>query len=119
MPWVGNANTVVAKIKNNGALDAPQVRANFYVKDYNVGGTPETFLGTDVHDVPAGATVEFTTSWMPPSNGHYCIVVRIPLYQLPANPAVVEMTELNNIAQSNYDRFISATSVAVARDHGG
>jgi hypothetical protein len=36
--------------------------------------------------------------------------VRIPLYQLPANLAVVEMTELNNLAQSNYDRFISTTS---------
>jgi hypothetical protein len=33
-----------------------------------------------------------------------------PLYQSPANPAVVEMTELNNLAQSNYDRFISTTS---------
>jgi M6 family metalloprotease-like protein len=111
VPWVGNANTVVAKIKNNGALDAPQVRANFFVKNYNVGGTPETFLGFDTKDVAAGATVEFTTSWVPPSAGHFCVVVRIPLYQLPANPAVVEMTELNNIAQSNYDRFISATSV--------
>jgi CARDB len=111
VPWIGNANTVIAKVKNNGALDAPQVRVNFYVKNYNVGGTPETFLGTDVKDVPAGATVEFQGSWTPPSDGHFCITVRIPLYQLPANPAVVEMTELNNIAQSNYDRFISATSV--------
>jgi hypothetical protein len=42
--------------------------------------------------------------------GHFCIIVRIPLYQSPANPAVVEMTELNNLAQSNYDRFISTTS---------
>jgi M6 family metalloprotease-like protein len=112
VPWAGNANQIVARIKNNGSLDAPQVRANFYVKDYNVGGTPETFLGTDVHDVPAGGAVDFLGNWTPPANsGHYCIVVRIPLYQLPSNPAVVEMTELNNIAQSNYDRFISATSI--------
>lgn len=111
VPWIGNPNTVVARVKNNGALDAPKVRVNFYVKNYNVGGGPETFLGTDVRDVAAGATVEFSGPWMPPSSGHFCIVVRIPLYQVPANPAVVEMTELNNVAQSNYDRFISATSI--------
>jgi hypothetical protein len=110
VPWVGNTNTIIARIKNNGGLDAPQVRANFYVKNYNIGGTPETFLDTDVRDVPAGATVNFQSSWTPPADGHFCIIVRIPLYQLPANPAVVEMTELNNLAQSNYDRFISATS---------
>ncbi|MDP2601531.1 MAG: CARDB domain-containing protein [Deltaproteobacteria bacterium] len=110
VPWVGNMNTIIARIKNNGGLDAPQVRANFYVKNYNVGGAPETFLGTDVRDVPAGATVDFQGSWTPPAVGHFCVIVRIPLYQLPANPAVVEMTELNNLAQSNYDRFISTTS---------
>ena len=110
VPWVGNANTIVAKVKNNGGLDAPQVRVNFFVKNYNVGGAPETFLGFDRRDVAAGATVEFTGSWTPPSTGHFCVIARIPLYQLPANPAVVEMTELNNLAQSNYDRFISGTS---------
>jgi len=31
VPWVGNTNTIIARIKNNGGLDAPQVRANFYV----------------------------------------------------------------------------------------
>jgi len=103
-------NTIVARIKNNGALDAPQVRTNFYVKNCNVGGAPETFLGFDVKNVSAGATVDFQSTWTPPATGHYCIIVRIPLYQLPANPAVVEMTELNNLAQSNYDRFISTTS---------
>ena len=116
VPWVGNPNTVIARVKNNGALDAPQVRVNFYVKDYNVGGTPETFLGTDVRDVPAGTTIDFQGNWTPPSTGHFCIVVRIPLYQLPANPAVVEMTELNNVAQSNYDRFISGTSSPPSRE---
>ena len=110
VPWVGNANTIVARVKNNGGLDAPQVRVNFFVKNFNVGGAPETFLGFDRRDVAAEATVEFTAGWTPPSTGHYCVIARIPLYQLPANPAVVEMTELNNLAQSNYDRFISATS---------
>lgn len=114
VPWIGNANTIVARVRNNGQLDAPQVRVNFYVKNYNVGGTPESFLASDVRDVAAGATVEFTCPWVPPSGGHYCVVVRIPLYSTPATPPaipVVEQTELNNLAQSNYDRFISATSV--------
>jgi M6 family metalloprotease-like protein len=114
VPWVGNANTIVARVKNNGNMAAPQVRVNFYVKNYNVGGAPESFLGTDARDIPAGAAVEFSTGWVPPSNGHYCVIVRIPLYQTPATPpavSVVEMTELNNLAQSNYDRFISTTSI--------
>jgi hypothetical protein len=114
VPWIGNPNTIVAKVKNNGTMNAPQVRVNFYVKNFNVGGAPESFLGTDVRDVAAGATVEFSTGWVPPSGGHYCVVVRIPLYSTPATPPAiptVEMTELNNLAQSNYDRFISATSV--------
>ena len=113
VPWVGNNNQVVAKVRNGGQLDAPQVRVNFYVKNYNVGGTPEAFIGTDVRDVAANTTVEFTANWVPPSDGHYCVVVRIPLYQTPATPPatpVVELTEFNNVAQSNYDRFISATS---------
>jgi len=114
VPWVGNANTIVAKVKNNGNMAAPQVRVNFYVKNFNVGGAPESFLATDVRDVGAGATVEFSTGWVPPSDGHYCVIVRIPLYSTPATPPaipVVEMTELNNLAQSNYDKFISATSI--------
>lgn len=113
VPWVGNTNTIVASVKNNGTMNAPQVRANFYVKNFNVGGAPESYLGTMVKDIGPGATEQFTATWVPPSTGHYCIIVRIPLYQTPATPPavpVVEMTELNNVAQSNYDRFISATS---------
>lgn len=113
VPWAGNDNTVAAKVRNAGQVDAPQVRVNFYVKNYNVGGSPEAFIGSDVRDVAAGAVVEFTAPWTPPFEGHFCVVVRIPLYQTPATPPatpVVELTELNNVAQSNYDRFISATS---------
>jgi hypothetical protein len=60
--------------------------------------------------------VDFTTNWVPPSSGHFCIVVRIPLYVVPTAPTVVEMTELNNVAQSNYDRFISATGSPSTRE---
>jgi M6 family metalloprotease-like protein len=116
VPWVGHQNTIVAKIKNSGNLDAPEVKANFFVKDYTIGGAPEFPLESDQHDVNALATVDFSSEWFPPADGHYCVIVRIPLYQLPANPAVVEMTELNNMAQSNYDRFISATGSPASRE---
>lgn len=116
VPWVGMNNTVVAKVRNAGTGMAPQVRVNFYVKNFNVGGAPEVFLGSDVRDVAAGSTVEFTTTWVPPSTGHYCVIVRIPLYIVPTAPTIVEMTELNNVAQSNYDRFNTATSSPSTRE---
>lgn len=116
VPWLGHHNTIVAKVKNSGNLNAPSVTVNFSIKDFTVGGAPEFFLGSATHDVDALATVDFTTDWVPPASGHYCVVARIPLYQLPANLAVVEMTELNNIAQSNYDRFISASSSPASRE---
>ncbi|RKG81053.1 hypothetical protein D7W82_28505 [Corallococcus sp. CA049B] len=116
VPWEGNTNTVIARVKNNGSLDAPSVRVNFFVKGYGIGGIPETFLGSDVRNIPAGATVEFSSTWTPPSNGHFCVIARIPLYQNPTNPSVVEMTEFNNLAQSNYDRFISKTASPATRE---
>lgn len=115
VPWEGHSNDVVAKVKNGGSLDAPGVLVEFYVKNFNVGGAPEVFLGSDVKDIPSGATVEFTTNWVPPSQGHFCIVVRIPIYQLPGG-AAVEITEFNNVAQSNYDRFISRTASPATRE---
>ncbi len=115
VPWQGNPNTVIAKVKNNGMLDAPGVQVDFYVKNYNIGSVPESYLGSDIQDIDPGETVEFSTNWVPPSDGHYCIVVRIPLYTRPGEPPVTEMTELNNIAQSNYDRFISPTASPATR----
>lgn len=117
VPWVGNPNTVVAKVRNSGSVMAPQVRVNFAVKNFNIGGAPEVSIGFDVRDIAAGTTVEFTTGWVPPSTGHYCVVARIPLYVVPTAPTVVEMTELNNIAQSNYDRFNTSTSSPSTREH--
>ncbi|MGD8372616.1 MAG: hypothetical protein PVI19_13775, partial [Syntrophobacterales bacterium] len=76
---------------------------------------PEFFLGSDTKDIGAGATVEFKTTWVPPGTGHYCIVARIPLYTRPGTPPVTEITELNNEAQSNYDRFISDTTSPARR----
>jgi M6 family metalloprotease-like protein len=114
VPWAENPNTIAARITNRGNLNAQDVVANFYVKDYTVGGAPEFFLGSDTQTIGPGATAEFTASWTPPREGHFCVIVRIPLYVTPVG-AVVEMTELNNVAQSNYDRFISATASPASR----
>jgi M6 family metalloprotease-like protein len=118
VPWSGNPNTIVAQVKNGGNLAAPKVLVNFFVADMNVGGASETFLGSDVKDIGPQKTVEFScpVPWIPPAEGHYCIIVRIPLYQTPGSPSVAEMTELNNSAQSNYDRFISATASPPSRE---
>ena len=110
VPWVGHENRVIAKVKNRGTTDAPKVRVNFFVKNLNVGGGTETFIGSQVRDIAAEKTVEFEAKWSPPKQGHYCVVVRIPLYQIPTALSVVELTEHNNVAQSNYTRFISKTA---------
>lgn len=119
-PWAGQTNTITANVTNRGDFVATSVRVNFYVKDFTVGNAPETLIGSDVRTIPAGGTVGFTTTWTPPANtpdngAHYCVVARIPLYQDPGNPAIVELTELNNVAQSNYTRFISATASPASR----
>ena len=117
VPWAGQHNTVIAKIKNRGNINAPHVKAEFYVKNFTVGGSPETFLGEDTHDINALSTVDFKTEWIPSSEGHYCIVVRIPLYSFTADDGttIIEMTDTNNVAQSNYDRFISDSASPATR----
>lgn len=115
IPWAENPNTVVASVRNRGDIDAPGVRVDFSVMDLTAGKGPKTPLGGETLDIPSQSTVEFTASetWNPPADGHFCIHVRIPLYQTPltpSKPSVVEMTELNNSAQSNYTQFISATA---------
>ena len=121
VPWLGHANTITAKIKNRGTLSAPDVVANFYVKDYTISDAPETFLGFDKKDVAPNATVDFTCPWTPVApagspQGHYCVVVRIDPYDTPTAPPVHEMTDTNNMAQTNYDYFISATASPATRE---
>ena len=116
VPWAGNPNTIIARVKNNGNLAAPNVRVEFYVKNFNVGGAPETFLGADTRNMPALGTVNFTASWNPPGNGHYCVIVKIPGYITPGPNPVLEMSIFNNLAQSNYTKFISATGSPATRE---
>ena len=115
VPWTGNANTVVAKVTNRGDRDAPAVTVNFFAQNFTVGGSPEFPLASDTHDVPAGKTVEFSSPWVPAASGHFCVTARIPLYQDPVRK-MVEITELNNKAQSNYVRFISSTASPPTRE---
>jgi hypothetical protein len=125
VPWLNHHNTLVAKVKNRGAMNAPGVWVDFYVKDMTVNNdqaSPSLIkIGSDKKDVPANQTVEFSTIWMPskpppPKIGHYCIEARVRLYMTPGANPVIEVTEFNNRAQSNYDRFISATSSAPSRE---
>jgi hypothetical protein len=84
-------------------------------------------LGFDIKDIPPGDTVEFEfDGWVPPSGGHFCVVARIPLHVNSDALSTVEVTELNNRAQSNYSEFISAeaspprrqrTSITVANPY--
>lgn len=119
-PWVGHPNNVIARYKNRGPVTARNVRVNFYIQDFTVGGAPEVFLGSDMHDVPPESTtpfVDFSTSWVPNNDGHKCIIARTPLYiDATVNPNIVEVTDSNNAAQTNYARYISASASPAHRE---
>ena len=115
VPHAGNPNTVVARITNRGAINAPAVRVDFTVFDFTLGSaTPEVSLGSDIRDVPANASVEFIapTQWVvADETHHYCVKARIAPYQVPGTN-LSEMEGSNNQAQSNYWAFISRTGSA-------
>ena len=113
-PWEGHVNTVVAKYHNRGPVTCQNVQVEFFVKDFTVSNAPEASLGTDTHDLPpesSTATVEFSTQWLPGNQGHRCIIARTPLYiDASVNPNIVELSDSNNEAQSNYTHYISASA---------
>ncbi|MCV7255906.1 hypothetical protein H7J86_27430 [Mycobacterium hackensackense] len=115
-PWVGNPNTIVAKVRNSGDLLCKGVVVDFFVVEFTTGDGPMIPLGSDTHDIAPTSTVEFSTGWSPPADsGHYCIIVRIRLYQDPAIAGVVETNIYNNEARSNYTRFVSASASPSSR----
>jgi hypothetical protein len=129
IPWEGHDNRIVATVRNPGQIDATNVRVDFFIKDFTLGGGAETALGSDTHDVPSGAQVEFTSSvpWIPfPVSAvpflniaqHYCVVARIAEYVDPANPAIREITLDNNEAQSNHTQLISVSASPASRETG-
>lgn len=113
VPWVGQPNTIVARYRNRGPITARNVKVDFFIKDFTVGGAPEALIGSDTRDVPPESVtpfVEFTTTWIPPTDGHRCVRVHTPLYiDASVNPNIVEITDTNNSAQSNYTRYIAAS----------
>lgn len=115
VPWSGHDNTVVATVYNGGSLLADDVEVKFFVKDFNLGFvTIITPLGSSKKDIPALGSAEFETTWTPPAAGHYCIQVEISPYK--TSTGVDEISGNNNLAQSNYSRFISETASPPSRE---
>ena len=114
-PWADNDNTIVATVYNGGALNANDVKVNFRVKDFNVGGSPViTDLGSVTQNIAAANSMIFEMEWIPPAVGHYCVVVEISDYQ--TSTGIAEISTQNNLAQSNYSRFVSETESPPSRE---
>jgi M6 family metalloprotease-like protein len=118
VPWENHHNRVIATVTNHGAMNAPGVHLDFSVFDLTTDTAPQQpqRFGDDTHDVPAMSSVPFETTWRPLKGGHYCVEARIRHYQTPGPNSVIEGTEFNNVAQSNYDEFISATGSPASRE---
>ncbi|MER7010287.1 hypothetical protein ABT324_02510 [Saccharopolyspora sp. NPDC000359] len=118
--WAGMANTIVAKVRNNGDRACKGVLVDFFLVDMATGPAAEVHVGTTRDDIPAFGTTEFSSELTLPVKafGHYCVVVRIRPYHDPLEPEVVEVNPHNNEARSNYtclwSIFASPSSRAVA-----
>ena len=114
VPWAGQPNTIVAKVTNRGALEAKNVTAFFSSLDFTTNGEKQPAaqpLGASKPvTIGPGATEKLTIPWVPPSEGHFCITVNIPLYEDALNPAVHESSDRDNFAQSNYTKFWSESA---------
>ncbi|KUI27911.1 hypothetical protein [Mycobacterium sp. GA-2829] len=121
VPWAGNPNRVIAKVRNRGALPAKDVRASFSALDFTTNGgkqPPAQPMGSSAPvTIPANSTSELTVDWVPPAQGHYCITVDIPLYEEPGSPELHESSDRDNFAQSNYTKFWSETASPSTRKH--
>ncbi|KAK0119968.1 hypothetical protein ONS95_011392 [Cadophora gregata] len=121
-PWVGHANTVHATYRNRGPMTARNVRVEFYIVDFTAGGNPpKVLLGTDTRDVPPESTapngVTFETTWIPNNDGHKCIIASTPLFvDTSISPNIVEITDTNNTAQSNYAKYIARSASPATRE---
>ncbi|WP_163688574.1 hypothetical protein [Mycolicibacterium gadium] len=125
LPWAGHPNTLIAKVRNEGNFAAKRVRVEFWEADFTLSSNPEfTFLTANQQDVAAGATVEFVgdTQWTPEAapllfgTKHYCIKAEVVPYVHPDDSSKVEINPTNNVAQSNYSRFISIWASPASRE---
>jgi M6 family metalloprotease-like protein len=123
VPWDGHSNTIVAHIQNRGTMNAPGVKIDFYVKDMtlNNNGTARTRVGSVTRDIPALQDIDCSATWVLQTPAgqeprHYCVSVEIQPYTTPGPNPVKEMTTDNNVAQSNYDQFISKTASPPSRE---
>lgn len=121
VPWGGNPNEIIVKVKNHGGLTAKEVRAHVSIKDLTLNSkdqppVPLQPLGwTSKKDIAPGVTEELKLDWVAPNTGHHCIQIDIPLYEDPADPAIHESSDRDNVAQSNYDKFWSETASPATR----
>ena len=121
VPWGGNPNRVVAKVRNHGGLEAKDVRASFSIKNLTTNADdspPATLepLGLSAPvTIPPGQVRELQVDWVAPEGGHFCVTVDLPLYEDPGNPAIHESSDRDNFAQSNYDKFWSESGSPSAR----
>ena len=106
-PWVGHANTIFARVRNEGVQDATDITVSFYVNTPpGVGddGDWALFDTVVVPLVPAGDEVIVpSNSWFPAVGEHTCLRVIIA-------PKNGEVTFENNEAQENIFDFDTAAS---------
>lgn len=116
-PWEDHNNTIEATIHNDSMADAPQVSVDFYEQSFNLGILPgeRRLLGTVTSDIGHGDAVVFRQPWVPADTSHKCIEVSLRPYTVPGS-TVLESSPLNNFAQSNYTRFISASASPPSRE---
>ena len=119
-PLLGLPNRVVAKVRNAGGLDAPDVVVRFTVPSVQhrrsgVGAVDRARPSGEARH-PAGKTVEFQTGWTPDVNEHHCIQARIDRYVRVPRAAADEPDVDNNLAQSNYFEIYSKPASPASRE---
>ncbi len=115
MPWRGHDNIVEATITNSGGIPADNVEVEVLTMDYTISKPPETSLGIRHVDIPPGESRTISVPWIPPKTGkHHCIKVKIHPYKSPVT-GDIEINSENNVAQTNYTKFISASASPASR----
>lgn len=123
--FANNPNWVVASVKNEGEMDAPRVRVKFEWTRSGAGGEWHPLGSVKSVDIPQGKIVDVVSDeWIPDPgvvapDRHYCVRVTIlgdqDGYYVVPGLLVRELSNENNKARSNFQRFISETSSPSSR----